>query len=77
MARWDKEELNWSVDTYPNAPCHTCAYRDKNDNGGAKVSCDKYPVPRYSIGVNGKPEEILLGTAPCEYYKNGVNTYER
>lgn len=73
MARWDSEELNWQLNAYPNAPCYTCAYRDKesfgNVNGGAKHSCIKYQIPRYSIGINGKPVGILEGTKPCKHYK--------
>lgn len=73
MARWDNEELNWEIDTSPNAPCHTCIYRDRGDfgnvKGGAKLCCEKYPVPRYSIGINGKPDGILEGTKPCKYYE--------
>lgn len=73
MPRWDNEELNWRVNTYDNAPCHSCVYRDRGDiglvKGGAKTSCKKYPEPRYSIGTTGKPNGILQGTKPCKFYK--------
>lgn len=73
MARWDNEELSLTPNVYPNAPCHTCIYRDRVDfgdvKGGAKFSCTKYPLPRYSIGIKGKPAEVLDGIAPCEYYQ--------
>ena len=74
-ARWDIEETNWELNTYPNAPCHTCMHRDKenigNVKGGAKYSCLKYPIPRYSVGCIGKPTEILKGIFPCKYYQKG------
>lgn len=75
MAKWDNEELNWQLNAYPNAPCHTCAYRDRegfgNVNGGAKRSCRKYPIPQYSIGFKGKPDAVLEGRKPCEHYRKG------
>lgn len=69
--RWDREELNWAVNSYPKAPCHTCSHRDNGEDGGASCSCSKYPIPRYSIGNIGKPTEVLTGIAPCEYYQKG------
>lgn len=70
MARWDDEELDWKINTYDDAPCHTCVYRErKYEVGGASNSCEKYPVPRYSIGVKGKPHGILEGTEKCKYYE--------
>ena len=72
------DDINWTINQYPNAPCHTCIFRngDKigNFSGAVKTACKKYPVSRNSIGVVGKPIGILEGTKKCPFYKsdNGV-----
>ena len=72
-SRFNEKDQILTAMTYPNAPCHTCIYQDGEAIGlygkGAIVSCKKYPVPKYSIGVKGKPDGILKGTKRCGFYK--------
>ena len=73
MPRWDRENVAFKPVTYDNAPCHSCVYRDREDfgpwKGGSNATCDKYPVGRYAMFVQGKPLAILEGKQKCEFYK--------
>ena len=65
MPRWDDEEVVYKLLTYDNAPCHSCVY---SGGFGGRGCCEKYP-PTWTIGVQDKPQEILDGVKPCEFYK--------